>query len=328
MTRYSRSKFGKIGGSTIASIVGENPWETALGAYFRLRGEVSPTPDNIAMARGRRYEPVVAAIFQCGRPELRVARNRRGTDEPEYLEHPKYPYLIGRPDAILFDSKSRALVAGLEIKTTHWSNRRKWGAEGTDAIPKNYLLQCQWYAGLMKLPEWRVAVAFLDDDGIMTRYGEYLARADEELFETLVERAVDFWENHIVPGVPPEMERVDEATERWLLERFPNNVAPLDVATEAEERLMADYLAKRAALDAARTECEKSEFALKSAIGERDGLRSETFGKVTWKRSKDYDRVDYRAVCEELNPSEELLAKCRKRVEGTRRFVFAGSRSD
>lgn len=317
---------GRIGGTTVSAIVGQNPWETPHSAYLKLRNEVEPTPDNEAMARGRRYEPIVADIFQGGRPEFRVAHNRLGTDEPELYEHEKYPYLIGHPDRLLYSAASNDLVAGLEIKTSNWSNMRNWGEEGTDAIPTHYLIQCQWYAGLAKLPEWEVAVAFLDDAGTLRTYREYKVVADAELFETLVASAVDFWQNHVEPGIPPEIGKVDDTTKRWINRRFPANVQPLETATPQEEQLMARYLARKDALETAQREFEQTEAALKIAIGDRDGLESETFGKVTWKRSKDSTRVDYRAVCNELHPTDELLAKYTKAVEGTRRFVASGLR--
>ena len=126
-------EFGRIGGTTVSAIVGQNPWETPHSAYLKLRREVEPTPDNEVMARGRRFEPIVADIFQGVRPEYRVAHNRKGTDEPELYEHEKYPYLIGHPDRLLYDAENGNLVAGLEIKTSNLSNTRNWGLEGTDA---------------------------------------------------------------------------------------------------------------------------------------------------------------------------------------------------
>lgn len=317
-------EFGRIGGTTVSAIVGQNPWETAHSAYLKLRHEVDPTPDNTAMARGRRYEPIVAEIFAGGRPEFRVAHNRLGTDDPELYEHEQYPFLIGHPDRLLYDANTNQLVAGLEIKTSNWANVRNWGEEGTDAIPRHYLIQCLWYAGLAKLPEWRVAVAFLDDLGVLRSYREYNVIADEELYETLVASAVEFWNNHVLPGIPPAIGQIDDTTKRWINRRFPVNVQPLEVATPQEEQIMARYLMQKEALEAAQREFDYVEAALKMAIGDRDGLESETFGKVTWKRSKDSTRVDYRAVCDELNPSQELLAKHTKQVEGTRRFVASG----
>ena len=318
------TKFGKIGGTTVSAIIGQNPWETAHSAYLKLRHEVEPTPDNTAMARGRRYEPVVAEIFQAGRPEFRVEHNRQGTEEPEKYVHEKYHFLVGHPDRLLYDANSNELVAGLEIKTSNWTNIRNWGEEGTDAIPRHYLIQCQWYAGLAQLPEWRVAVAFLDDEGVLRNCREYNVIADQELYETLVECAVKFWENHVVPGIPPAIEQIDDTTKRWINRRFPSNVLPIEQANPQEEQAMAQYLLQKQALELAQRQFERAEAALKMAIGDRDGLESETFGKVTWKRAKDSSRVDYHALCNELNPSQELIAKYTKTVEGTRRFIASG----
>lgn len=316
-----RPNFGRIGGTCVSAIVGQNPWKNAHGAYLELRQEVSPTPDNVAMERGRRYEPVVADIFAGGRQEYLVKHNRKDTDEPELFVHPEYEYLIGHPDRLLYDSNSQELVAGLEIKTSNISNCRKWGEEGTDDIPIHYLIQCQWYAGLANLPLWRVAVAFLDDFGRMKTYKEYAVHADKELFETLVDSAVTFWESHVVPGVPPIVDDVDSVTERWVAERFPRNLEPLATATPDEENAMADYLRNKTLYEQAQANLQASETALKMAIGDRDGLVSEKFGKVTWKKSKDSSRTDYKAICSELNPSQELVNKYTKNVEGSRRFV-------
>lgn len=317
-------KFGKIGGTTVSAIVGQNPWENPYTAYLKLRNEVEPTPDNAAMARGRKYEPVVADIFASGRPEYRVAHNRQGTDAPERYVHEKFPYLIGHPDRLLYDSKTNELVAGLEIKTSNWNNQGSWGEEGSDAIPTHYLIQCHWYAGLARLPQWLVAVAFLDDNGILRNYREYNIVADAELFETLVDRATAFWNEHVLPGIPPEMGDVNETTRRWVAQKYKYNTEPLEIASPQEEQLMARYLAQKDALARAQRDFEQTEIALKIAIGDRDGLSSDSFGKVTWKRSKDSTRVDYRAVCDELKPDEEIVKKHTKVVEGTRRFVTTG----
>lgn len=316
-----QNEYGKIGGTTVSAIVGQNPWETAHSAYLKLRHEVPPTPDNPAMALGRRFEPVIADVFAGCHPEFKVAHNRQGTDEPELYTHPEFDFLIGHPDRLLYSSKENQLVEGLEIKTSNWANVKAWGAEGTDAIPVNYLIQCQWYAGLANLPEWRVAVAFFDDSDMMKSYKEYVVHADQELFQTLVGRAVEFWNVHVLPGIPPEIDEIDDTTKRWVAERFPRNIEPLAAASFDEEKIMQEFIERKAALEEAQKEYDAIETALKLAIGERDGLESTLFGKVTWKKSKDSSRVDYRGICDELHPSQDLIAKYTKQVAGTRRFL-------
>lgn len=316
-----QNDFGKIGGTTVSAIVGQNPWETPHSAYLKLRKEVPSTPDNEAMARGRRWEPIVADVFAGCHPEYRVAHNRQGTDEPELYVHPDFPYLIGHPDRLLYSASKDELVAGLEIKTSNWANVKYWGEEGTDDIPINYLIQCQWYAGLANLPEWPVAVAFFDDNGGMKSYKEFKIHADRDLFETLVGRAIEFWEVHVVPGIPPEIEEIDDTTKRWVNDRFPRNVEPLATASFDEEKIMEEFIERKAALEEAQKEYDAIETRLKLAIGDRDGLTSTLYGKATWKRSKDSTRVDYHGICDELKPSQDLIQKYSKTVAGTRRFL-------
>ena len=87
---------------------------------------------------------------------------------------------------------------------------------------------------------------------------------------------------------------------------------------------MARLIESKDALEKAKQKYELYETKVKQAIGDRDGIMSETFGKVTWKLSKPSSRVDYKAVCDELNPPMELLKKYTTEVQGSRRFVTSG----
>ena len=317
---------GKIGGSDVSAIVGMNPYESAFGAWLKLRGEVSDEPENAAMERGRRLEPVVASMFAGMRPEFIVKHNRQGTEDPEKYVDAQYDFMVGHPDRLLYSAATNDLLYGLEIKTASVYNASNWGEEMTDQIPPHYLIQCQWYAGLSNLPEWRVAVVFCDSMGTIRNYREYNVVADEELFGTLRDAAARFWKDHVVTGTPPEKETVDATTARWIKERFPRNVAPTAEATTEEEVLMARYLRTRDAFEKAKREHEESEELLKLAIGDRDGIESTTFGRVTWKNTRDVQRVDYKGLCEELKPGADVLARYTKTTPGTRRFNAAGLR--
>lgn len=315
---------GKIGGSDVSAIVGLNPYESAFGAWLKLRCEVSDEPNNPAIERGRRLEPVVASMFAGMRPEFVVKHNRQGTEDPERYVDAQYDFMVGHPDRLLYSAETNDLLYGLEIKTASVYKMTDWGEELTDQIPPHYLIQCQWYAGLANLPEWRVAVVFCDSAGTIRNYREYNVVADEELFETLRDAAARFWADHVEPGVPPERETIDATTARWIKERFPRNVAPTAEATSEEEVLMARYLRTRDAFEKAKREHEESEELLKLAIGDRDGIESSTFGRVTWKNTRDVQRVDYKGLCAELAPSEELLAKYTTKAPGSRRFNANG----
>ena len=108
---------GKIGGADVSAIVGLNPYESAFGAWLKLRGEVSDEPENAAIERGRRLEPVVASMFAGMRPEFVVRHNRQGTEEPEKYVDAEYDFMVGHPDRLLYSAETNDLLYGLEIKT-------------------------------------------------------------------------------------------------------------------------------------------------------------------------------------------------------------------
>ncbi len=278
------------------------------------------------MARGRRFEDTIAQLFAASHQEYQIEHNRNKTQTPEYVEHKEYNYLIGHPDRLIFDESGKNIIGGLEIKTSNIANIGSWGADGTDEIPENYQLQCQWYAGLMGLDQWTLAVAFLDDNDKLRAYREHPIYPKKKIYETLVNKAVEFWEESVLPGIPPEIDAdsVDEMTRRWILERFPKNNNPLETATFEEESIIHDYLAAKKNKMEAEAILEKIELKLKMAIGNRDGLISDDFGKVTWKLSKDSQRVDYKGIVEELNPQKEIIDRYTKTTPGSRRFETKG----
>ncbi|MDO4558809.1 MAG: YqaJ viral recombinase family protein [Planctomycetia bacterium] len=318
------NRYGRIGGTMVSAIVGVNPWETPHSAYLKLRREVSPEPDNAAMACGRRYENVVAQMYQAAHPDVLVSTDERNTGQIAVVTDPEHDFLVAHPDRYLLNPDTYTLESGLEIKTANVCTIQDWGDEGTDHVPTHYLVQCQWYAGLCNVNEWRLATAFLDDDHKVRSYREYVIRPDRDLYEKLREMAIAFWENHVLPGVEPEIQSVDRTTERWIRERFPRNVRPLEQATSEEEVLIENYLSAREAAHQAERYLEQTETAIKLAIGDRDGMFSDMYGKVTWKRSKDREVVDWKSVAEEFSPSDEQVKKHTKTVAGTRRFCTKG----
>lgn len=60
---------------------------------------------------------------------------------------------------------------------------------------------------------------------------------------------------------------------------------------------------------------------LQSAMGPAEAIES-PLGRVYWKSGSERAVVDYKAICSELNLSEELIAKYTKLSEPTRRFQF------
>lgn len=316
-----------IGGTTISAIVGASPWLSPRGAYLKLRGEAGPKLDNEAMARGRKFETVIARIFQANHPEYFVAKNRdREGEDSGYFEHcydDERQFLTGSPDRLLFgaddtDDASK-ILAGLEIKTAQSVSRSQWGERGTDQIPLVYQIQCHWYMGFYDVDRWEVAVMFFNPDNGPVGYSEYTIRRDDEVIQALREAAITFWNEHVVPGIPPEEDRIDETVVEFVKNQFPADTVPEEAANEEEEKKIERYVRAKITLQAATSEFDSAKLAVQESIGERAGILS-SFGKITWKKTKDRRVTDWKAVAAEMEATPEVIERHTKTVEGSRLF--------
>lgn len=316
-----------IGGTTISAIVGVSPWLSPRGAYLKLRGESAPKPDNEAMARGRAFESVVARIYQANHPEYFVAVNRNregeGSASIERCCDKDYQYLTGSPDRLLFGAdgteSANKIIAGLEIKTAQSISRSQWGERGTDQIPLVYQIQCHWYMGFHDVDRWEVAVMFFNTDNEPVGYSEYTIRRDDEVIQNLREAAIAFWNEHVVPGIPPEGGRIDETVIEFVRNQYPVETAPEREANEEEEKIIKRYIRTKIALQAAEAEHDAVKVAMREAIGENAGLSSR-YGKITLKKSKDRRVTDWKPVALKAGATQELIEQHTKTVEGSRVF--------
>lgn len=313
-----------IGGTGISSILGMNPWKDAHSLWLELTDRVSPSPDNEIFARGRTFEPVVAAMFGAAHPEYSVENNLERTEGTCLIRDPEHEFLTGQPDRILFAQD--AVAAGWEGKTSNIHNRAEWGEKGTDSVPGQYLLQCQHYMGLTKLDTWYLSCLFLDENTPVT-YREYVIRYDDELFQTMRVQAVAWWDKHIVNGIEPEIKFVDRTLDRYVQERFRENTRPLEQATNTERDLIRDCFIARQKAEAAQNEYEAAQVRLKAAIGDRDGLFCD-YGKVTWKKSRDTTRTDWKAVIEQIGAPQEIIERNTKTQPGSRRFLLTAAKGE
>jgi predicted phage-related endonuclease len=320
--------YGTIGGTTISAIVGASPWLSPRGAYLKLRGESGPKPDSEAMARGRKFETVVARVFQANHPEYFVARDSDRASEEcddaiERVQDAELSYLTGSPDRVLFGADGTEdeykILAGLEIKTAQSTSCAKWGERGTDQIPLVYLVQCNWYMGFYDVSKWEVAVMFFNAEHGPVGYNEYTIYRDEGIIEALRKAAVEFWEKHVVPGIPPEDDTVDETVVEFVKNQYPADTAPVEVANEEEEKKIERYARAKDALNKAESEFKAAKLAVREALRERAGFFSR-LGTITCKKSKDRFVIDWKAIAMELGASQEQIDRHAKTVEGSRIF--------
>jgi putative phage-type endonuclease len=290
----------------IAAISGLNPWKTIYDVFLDKLDLVEPTPDNPAMKRGRRMEPVLAEDYAEMTGSILMS--------PGLIVNWDRPLMRGTPDRLILDSKGEAYKV-LEIKTAGIRQMSRWGEPGTDDIPDEYICQVQWYMGITGLPEADVIVSIA---GEMPQI--YTVIRNDEMIEALYQRAETFWNDHVLTKEPPSVDE-SEAAARMLATLYQK--ADLDLV-ESDEHIaqLTEFLSsQKSLLKNTEDNIRFAENQIKEFIGDHEGVVGE-WGKVTWRKTKDGETIDHKGIVAELNPPVEIIKKHTSFKPGYRRFLF------
>lgn len=297
-----------VGGSDIPILAGLSPYD--LGPhdlYLDKRGESEPRESTPAMEVGLVIEDAIAVLY-TRRTGKQVTRANR------LVRHPQYPWAIGN-----LDRKVRGERRLLEIK-----NRRYMGRDG---LPADVECQVQWYMGVTRYPVADVAILVGGSD---LRIIE--VQADEHYFRDLLVIAGDFW-RRVEDGRPPDLDG-SAAAARYLASRYPwHQGEDLVPATPDVDAMAAELRQARADATEALARVDTTENAIKAVLGEAPGVQGAGY-RITWRRSADYQRTDWKAVAGAFRGAlvalggeaagkhaDDYAAEHTTTVEGTRRFV-------
>ena len=334
-----------IGGSDSAAIAGLNKWRTPLDVYLEKRG-LTDDLDSEAAEWGNILEPVLLRQYAKRREVFVLGRDEDGKPtmwDPEgntrrayslahlvdTIRDPVYAWRMCHLDGVVLDDEGLP-VKLLEGKTSSAYRSGEWGDEDTDEVPEEYVIQCQHNAGVfnaahkMELPV--DVVALIGGQKFRVYQVAYRKSLDERLLG--MER--EFWG------------RVQEEDAPDPTERDAPALARLYPADEGEERVvgpesslnslalhLSEVRAEEKKISAVRAQAEvdfKAEMKdLAKMIG--DGWQ------VTWKKSKDGEKVDWEAAFIELaevliglgegeKAAVGILRDHTSVTPGTRRFVF------
>jgi putative phage-type endonuclease len=176
-----------IGGSRAAACLGVSPYQTPVEAYLRILGEVEDDLANVEhIYWGNQLEDILANEY-AKREDCKVRRRNAA------IVHPEHKWMVAHIDRERIGSKRV-----VEIKTGSEYMSHKWGEPGSDQIPDEYNLQVHHY---MALGGYQGA-----DVGVLlggNKFRIYHIERDDALIEMMQRKLVEFWQNHILPKVPP-----------------------------------------------------------------------------------------------------------------------------
>ena len=203
-----------IGGSDAAAIVGLGKYSTPLSVYLdKTTDAIKETTE--VMTRGNVLEPFVQSLFER-KTGWKVQNNLQTQRNPDH------PFMLANLDGLL--PSERAIA---EFKTAVYTKgtKEEWGDEGTDEIPKHYLIQVAHYASVMNADTVHIGVLFGDEklfnsyrllqeireetghpiqfDRLGCDFRVYVYKRHDDLTRKLINKERSFWFDHVLKNNPP-----------------------------------------------------------------------------------------------------------------------------
>lgn len=302
---YAVSRAGGLGGTDAAAILNLSPWKKPIDIYAgKVDPKNQPELDNEMLFWGSALEPVVRGRYgvrygaQVVEPKdigLFFSNSRPWNDSTLVIG--KEDWMLGAPDGWI-----AADHEGLEIKC---SSRRgdEWGAELSDEVPAHYLIQVAWYMAVLDAPAWNFGVLFSGN-----KLERFRVRRDMDLERVMVEACRAFWHDNVLKKIEPP---IDESASygRYLARKFSLSTGNIikNPSLELTEAAMNLKTAQDAVKEAeAAEQLRKNQLA--ALLADADAALT-PFGKVAWMRPAPRRSTDWKAVTEEANVPEDVIAK-------------------
>jgi len=275
-----------LGGSDAAAVLGISPFRTARDLYYDKLGIVTADDQAnwVQMEVGNLLEPLVARIF-AKKTRLKIYQRKC------MFQHPYYPWMLADLDYLV--DLPDGTTAILEIKTTNYNAKDKWWYNGEEIVPPYYESQGRHYMAVMNLD--RVYFCCLygnnEDEAIIRRIDRDMAYETE-----LIALEQDFWENNVLPKLPPPYFEDDG---ELILESLRRARGPADTDappvtfTGTQSANVARFLelqAEKRAYDAkaniVKAEMDRMKALIVADLGTSSSAISEDGCAITWKASR------------------------------------------
>lgn len=258
-----------IGASESAAIAGLSPFATALDIYNLKVGVTQPSADTPWMKAGRYLEPAIARFYA----------DERGVelegDGSKTFRHKDHPFILASPDRWVRGGKR-----GVEIKNVGQWMAKNWG-DAPDAVPEHIVCQAVQQMAVMGFEDVDV-VPLIGGNALRV----YTIAFDPDLWAMLLALGERFWNAHVIPRRPPEM---DGSSGGWafLAATYARPLtATVREATAQETALVLDFHTARAKEKEWKARKDLLAQQVRLAIGDDLGIgvKGEWAAKAAWQK--------------------------------------------
>ena len=300
-----------LGGSDVGAILGLSKYKSAVDVWMEKTGKEVAVRNSLPLRFGQFAESFVASEYALATGLSLVAHDAA-------IVHPEYEYMHGHIDRFVLSGdlpligENGHITASriLECKTANPFAQSEWGEAGSNQVPLSYLVQCVWYMMLTNIDQTDLAVLFGNAD-----FRIYEIKRDLELEQMVLERAISFWENHVLTDIPPAPS--SEADYKTL---FGKSTVSKSIEAPAET---CELIKKLKSLNEQVEQYEAEISSIKQSImGQMQDAEVLTFhGQTlaTWKAPKPSLRLDAKKLGEE---HPELIHQYQVPIQNSRRLVI------
>jgi putative phage-type endonuclease len=300
-----------LGGSDVGAVLGLSKYRSAVDVWMEKTGKEVGVRDSLPLRFGQFAESFVAS-------EYALATGLSLATHEAAVIHPQYEYMHGHIDRFVLDGDTPLIGEDgrmsasriLECKTANPFAQSDWGDPGSDQVPLSYLVQCVWYMMLTGIDRTDLAVLFGNAD-----FRIYEITRDLELEQIVLERAVSFWENHVLTDTPPVA--TSESDYKTL---FGKSTASISVEAPAETcELIKKLKTLNEQVESYEAEISQIKQSIMGQMQDAEVLTFHGQTLATWKAPKPSFRLDAKRLAEE---HPDLVHQYQAPIQNSRRLVI------
>jgi putative phage-type endonuclease len=299
---WLRERKTYIGGSDIGAILGLSSFNSALDIYLaKVSDDIHEKQKNDDMAEaayfGNLLEDLIAKEY-ARREKVSIS------EQTGLVRHPKYHFIAANVDRWADDGKYI-----LECKTAHFMKNRQWGETETDDIPDTYLCQAAYYSAICNVPKVDIAVLIGGQD-----FRVYTYKKNEDFENKLIKQACKFWNEHIVPRIPPEPSDLKDVATLYPVSNGKSILADMDIIDKVH------YLKQlKAQENVLAEEIKKVQLGIKNYMKDNEVLVDDEKALVTWKNTNPRNSFDVEKLKKE---HEDIFIQYSKAGNVSRPFII------
>lgn len=221
-------------GSDLAAIMEMSQYATPTDIFLEKTWQTpTETEETPIMRRGHILEPIVINEHKLRHPNDKIII------PPGMFVSKEWPWMGGNFDGIIIINREPGVG---EIKTIGWPGE-DWGPDGgnEDDMPERVSCQTFHYMAVSKF-KYAVVIALLVAAWEIRRYFIWW---DDSVIQNVVAIGKRFWNNHVIPQVPPTPTNSMDCNKLWKWDKGTTIVAEDDIIEIAFELKAVREEAKR-----------------------------------------------------------------------------------